>query len=74
MRDGSVDFIKLESQAGAMCKLRNPFLVGADLYRDGRKAETLHGPMLEFKTRKGERIVLLASGSPSAKVHRKAKA
>lgn len=68
IRDGSVDFIKLESQAGATCKLRNPFPIGADLYRNGSKVETLHGSMLEFKTQKGERIVLLSSGSPSAKV------
>ena len=73
MRNGSVDFIKLESQAGATCKLRNPFLVGVDLYRDGSKAETLHGSILEFKTRKGERIGILPSGAHSTKLHHAAK-
>ena len=73
MRNGSVDFIKLESQAGATCKLRNPFLVGVDLYRDGSKAETLHGSILEFKTRKGERIGILPSGAHSMKLHHAAK-
>ena len=73
MRDGSVDFIKLASQAGARCKLRNPFPAGVDLYRDGSKAETLHGSMLEFNTRKGERIVMLSSGAHSTKLHHAAK-
>jgi hypothetical protein len=62
MNRGSVESIELESQAGAPCKLRNPFPAAAVLYRNGSRVETLQGPLLEFKTQKGERIVMLPSG------------
>jgi hypothetical protein len=55
-RNGKTEFIEIRSQAGAHCKLRNPFATPVQLYRDGRKAETLRGDLLEFATRKGERI------------------
>jgi len=61
MKNGSVEYVELESQAGAPCKLRNPFSAAAVLYRNGSKAETLHGPLLEFKTSNGERISVLPS-------------
>jgi Glycosyl hydrolase family 95 catalytic domain/Glycoside hydrolase family 95, C-terminal domain len=63
MNRGSVEYVELESQAGAPCKLRNPFSPAAVLFRNGTRAETLQGPLLEFKTSKGERISIL----PSAK-------
>lgn len=66
MNKGSVEYVELESQAGAPCKLRNPFPAGADLYRNGSKAETLQGPLLEFKTLKGERIYVVPSGKHPA--------
>jgi hypothetical protein len=66
MNNGAVGSIELESQAGATCKLRNPFSASAVLYRNGSKAETLHGPLLEFKTVKGERISVLPSGKHPA--------
>jgi hypothetical protein len=59
MNKGSVGSIELESQVGAPCKLRNPFPAAVDLHRNGTMAETLHGPLLEFKTQKGERIALM---------------
>jgi hypothetical protein len=62
INQGSVDYVELESLAAAACKLRNPFSAAAVLYRNGSKAETLHGPLLEFKTSKGERIFVIPSG------------
>ena len=32
------------------------------LYRDGKKSENQRGSILQFPTRKGERIVVVASG------------
>lgn len=66
MDNGAVESVELESLAGAPCKLRNPFSGGADLYRNGSKAETLHGPLLEFNTQKGERISVRPSGQHTA--------
>jgi hypothetical protein len=58
---GRVGGVTVESQAGAECRLHNPWGEGAvELYRDGKKAETVRGAMLHFPTRKGEKIVLKA--------------
>jgi hypothetical protein len=65
MQGGRVEMVALESRAGAPCKLCNPWGEGAvDLYRNGAKAERLTGSLLEFRTTRGERIVVVASGSP----------
>jgi hypothetical protein len=59
-----VDFIELQSQAGAPCIVRNPWGEGsATLHRDGAKAETVSGSLLKFGSRKGERIVLVPDGT-----------
>jgi hypothetical protein len=64
MENGRIEFVAVESQAGAECRLRNPWgEVGVDLHRDGRKAEQLTGSLLRFDTRRGERIVVVASGT-----------
>jgi hypothetical protein len=63
IRGGRVGFVELLSQAGAECRLRNPFDGPVTLYRDGRKAEALSGTMLRFPTRKGERVVALAANA-----------
>jgi hypothetical protein len=70
MRNGAVEFVELESRAGAPCKLRNPFGGSAVLYRDGKAAETLSGSLVEFGTRKGERIVVVAAGARPAQFRR----
>jgi hypothetical protein len=73
IQNGQVEFVELESRAGADCRLRNPWQTGATVYRDGRKAETIHGPLLHFATRKGERLMLLPEGhSPVALRHAEA--
>jgi hypothetical protein len=70
MRSGQVEFVELISQAGAECRLRNPFAGDADLHRDGKKAATLSGSLLRFPTRKGERLVLVAAGTDPASFKR----
>jgi hypothetical protein len=63
MKDGRVEFVELESQAGAECRLRNPFQAEIAVHRDGKPAETLRGSLVQFGTRKGERLVLVAAGT-----------
>jgi hypothetical protein len=61
---GRIEFVSLVSNAGEECRLRNPWGdSAAGLYRDGRQAEVLKGPLLRFATRKGERITVVASGT-----------
>jgi hypothetical protein len=59
IRDGRVAFVELESQAGAECRMRNPFEGPVTLYRDGKNSEGLEGSLVRFGTRKGERISAL---------------
>jgi hypothetical protein len=56
IRNGAVNLVELQSMAGSFCRLRNPFHDGAVLVRNGREAEHLRGPLLEFKTNQGEQI------------------
>ena len=70
MRNGAVEFVEVESQAGVPCRLRNPFVGSVALHRDGKPAETLDGTLLEFATRKGERIVIVVSGTSPAQFRR----
>ncbi len=58
MRQGRIEFVELLSQAGAECRLRNPWGESpVTLERDGITSETLRGSLLRFATRRGERIV-----------------
>ncbi len=60
---GRIGFVELKSQAGGECRLRNPWTEKeVTLYRDGKQSENLHGSLLRFTTRKGERIVVVVSG------------
>lgn len=70
MRNSTVEFVELESQMGAECRLRNPFVGEVSLYRDGRKAGTLRGSLLQFPTRKGERLILVEANSLPADFRR----
>ncbi|HEY3453417.1 MAG TPA: hypothetical protein VGK64_02370, partial [Bryobacteraceae bacterium] len=63
-RNGKVEFVQIESQAGAPCKLRNPWGESkVTLYRNGVKAENLSGTLLDFRTTRGETIVVAPSGT-----------
>src|SRR5262249_39093553 len=69
---GRIGFVELESQAGAECRLRNPWGESAvTLYRDGKKSESLPGALLRFPTRKGERVVVVTDGD-TPQAHRRA--
>lgn len=58
-QDGVIEYVKIDSLAGAPCRLRNPFSGQAvQLYRDQKKAEVLHGSLIVFETRKDEQILL----------------
>jgi hypothetical protein len=56
---GRIEQVTIESQAGAECRLRNPWGESpVRLQRHGRDAESLSGPLIEFATRAGEHIVI----------------
>lgn len=57
-RNGKVEFVELESQAGAECRVRNPFGGEVTVHRDGKPAETAGGDLLRLTTRKGEKVLL----------------
>lgn len=59
MKAGKIEFVRIESQAGGKCHLRNPW-PGAtvELERNGKKSEDLAGDLLSFLTTRGEVIVI----------------
>jgi hypothetical protein len=66
IRNGKAEFVALESQAGAGCRMRNPFAGAVAIYRNGRKAEALRGDLLTFATTKGEKLLLVPDGTTPA--------
>ena len=63
MKQGKVGFVEVQSQAGGECKLRNPWgMSEVTLYRDGKKSESIRGPLLKFNTRQGEDFVVVRKG------------
>ena len=71
MEAGQITFVRIESQAGGECRLRNPWLgLPVTLYRNGEQAEDLTGSLLVFSTRAGETVVLMPEGAmrPTVKV------
>jgi len=70
-RKGRVEFVELRSQAGAECRLNNPWGAEAvELYRNGKKAETLSGPLMKFDTAKDEVLVVVPKGAAPDKLKR----
>ena len=64
MRKGEIGFVELEARNGGECRLRNPWgEAEVTLYRDGQKVEELGGSMLKFGTAKGERIIVVKTGT-----------
>ena len=58
-KGGQVGPVEITSNAGAVCRVKNPWgEADVKLTRDGKAAETLRGAQLEFPTQRGERIVL----------------
>jgi hypothetical protein len=59
MKARNIEYVRIESQAGGPCRLRNPWS-GATvlLQRGGDKTEELSGDLLKFSTAKGETIMI----------------
>ena len=59
MKAGKIEYVRIKSQAGGECRLRNPW-PGATvaLERKGSKAEELSGDLLRFSTTKAELITI----------------
>ncbi|PKO21552.1 MAG: hypothetical protein CVU38_14130 [Chloroflexi bacterium HGW-Chloroflexi-1] len=56
---GVIKFVHIESKLGGTCRLRNPWPdAPVTIHRDGKAAEQLAGNILEFDTRKSERLCL----------------
>jgi hypothetical protein len=63
-RNGQIEFVEVRSTLGQNCRLKNPWNDDeVSLYRDGKKAETLSGLLLQFATRKGENVAVLRPGT-----------
>jgi hypothetical protein len=56
MQGGVIRSLEILSNVGSTCRLRNPYRNNVDIYRDGIQAESLNGSLIEFKTKKGEKI------------------
>ncbi len=62
MKAGKVEFVRIESQAGGGCRLRNPWPgVTVTFERNGNKAQNLSDDLLKFSTTKGEVIMIRPS-------------
>jgi len=59
MKAGKIEYVRIESQAGGECRLRNPW-PGAtvSLERNGNKAQDLSGDLLRFSTTRGEIVTI----------------
>jgi hypothetical protein len=57
MARGRIGAVRIQSQAGGECRLRNPWPGSSVmLYRNGKKSEDLKGSLLTFPTQRGETI------------------
>jgi len=64
MRGGRIEFVELSSQAGGVCRLRNPWgEAEVTLYRDNKKSEQMKGSLLKIPTGKGENVVVVLRDS-----------
>ena len=64
LKGGSVQFVRISSERGRDCTIVNPWPgKAADVYRDGKKLDTLKGERLVIKTTAGETLVLGAEGA-----------
>jgi hypothetical protein len=62
-KHGRIPFVEIHSEAGSVCRLRNPWAdAPVTLFRHGRKAEDLAGETLQFATSTGETIIAVPQG------------
>jgi hypothetical protein len=60
---GKIPLVEIVSQLGGTCRLANPWHQDVEIYRNGQKAESLSGKLLELRTAKGETVVVVPIGS-----------
>ena len=64
LKGGIVRYVKIHSEKGRPCNLVNPWPGKAiDVYRDGKKVDTLKGDRIEMKTEAGATLVLGQEGA-----------
>ena len=64
LKGGRVQYVKIYSEKGRDCTLVNPWPAkAADVYRDGKKVETLNGDRIAIKTETGATVGLRPEGS-----------
>ncbi len=69
---GIIEFVEINAQLGGECRVRNPWPEReVALYRNGLKEQDLKGSLLQFKTGRGENIVLVLPGGFPAQFKRK---
>ncbi len=72
MKSGRIEFVRIHSQRGGPCRLRNPWPdTPVTLDRNTEEPETLSGPLLGFPTAPGDTITLLAAGPVDATARRR---
>jgi alpha-L-fucosidase 2 len=65
-RRGQTTWLRIRSEAGSRCRLRNPFQGAAKIQRTGDNGwQTVSGEMLEFATASGGEYVLVPERGPS---------
>jgi len=72
MRNGEIEFVEIHSQAGARCRLRNPWpKKGLTIYRNGKAWKEMDGSSLvKFATVKGESFVVVRKGTRPEQLRR----
>jgi len=75
LKNGRVRYVSLHSERGRDCTMVHPWPTkSAQVFRDGKPAETLRGERVTFKTTEGEEIVLAPVGVSLEDLHRGAAA
>jgi hypothetical protein len=60
---GEIAYVKIKSQAGADCSIRNPWgIEPIDLYAGSKKIESAAGEIISFKTKLNENYILVKKG------------
>jgi hypothetical protein len=69
VKAGEVGRVEIDSQAGGVCRLRNPW--GADaavtVRRRGGASETFRGSLIELASLKGDTLVLEKAAGPGSR-------
>ena len=70
-RNGSIEFIEVQSPLGGECRVQNPWGENeVEFYREGEKSGSARGPLVQLTTGKGETIVIVPSGIVPAQLRR----